>query len=55
MVVTDPADVFSYLTSFPPGDGASEFELETLGLLVDDAFSAGEGVLRITVDSGVFE
>jgi len=54
MVVTDPVDVFSYLTSFPPGDGASDAERETLGRLIDDAFDADGGVLRITIDSGVF-
>ncbi len=54
MVVTDPEDVFSYLTSFPPGDDASEPELETLGHLIDNAFAARGGVLRITIDSGVF-
>lgn len=54
LVCTVPADVFSYLTSFPPGDGATDAELESLGRLVDDAFAAGKGVLRITVESGVF-
>ncbi len=41
MVVTDPADVFSYPALFPPGDDASEAELQVLGRLADDAFAAG--------------
>jgi len=54
MRVTDPVDLFDYLTSFPPGDHASEAELKKLENLVAEGFDAGNGVFVIPLETGVF-
>jgi len=54
LVCTDPADVFGYLTSSPPGDGASAGERAALRDAIAAAFAAGDGVLTVTKDVGVF-
>jgi len=52
MNVTDPADIVAYLRSFPPGDRATASEIEHLGRLADEAFSADGGVFQVHRDVG---
>ena len=46
MRITDPEDVFLALTSYPPGDRASETELSALREAIAGAFARGDGVLE---------
>jgi ubiquinone/menaquinone biosynthesis C-methylase UbiE len=48
--VTDPEVVFLALTSYPPGDGASDDELDAFRAAIDAAFAAGGGVLEVQKD-----
>ncbi|MCM2291273.1 class I SAM-dependent methyltransferase [Allorhizobium sp. BGMRC 0089] len=52
--VTDPEDVFLALTSYPPGDTASEAELSALRGEISRAFAAGNGVLDMEKQFGLF-
>jgi len=52
--ITDPEDVFLALTSFPPGDQASETQLDEFRLAIADAFRTGNGVLETEKESGLF-
>jgi ubiquinone/menaquinone biosynthesis C-methylase UbiE len=52
--VTEPEDVFLALTSYPPGDEASEAELVRLRRAIAEAFRAGNGVLEIEKESALF-
>ena len=52
--VTDPEVVFMALTSYPPGDGASDEQLEAFRDAIVGAFSAGGGVLDVQKDAGLF-
>jgi ubiquinone/menaquinone biosynthesis C-methylase UbiE len=52
--VTEPEDVFLALTSYPPGDEASEAELVALRRAIDDAFQRGNGVLETEKQTGLF-
>jgi len=52
--VTDQEDIYNYLTSFPPGDSAPENELQLLRQQIAERFAAGNGVLPITVETGIF-
>jgi SAM-dependent methyltransferase len=54
MNCTEEDDLFGYLTSFPPGDSASEPELAKLHGLVAEGFRDGGGVFAIPVETGVF-
>jgi SAM-dependent methyltransferase len=54
LACTNPADVLAYLTSFPPAQGASPEERHELEDAIDGVFDAGDGVFRITKESGVF-
>lgn len=54
LTCTEPADIFSYLTSSPPGDRASDHEAAALRNVIDRAFEAGGGTLTVTKDVGVF-
>lgn len=52
--VTDPEVVFMALTSYPPGDGASDAELDAFGQAIEAAFAAGGGVLEVKKETGLF-
>ncbi len=52
--VTDPEVVFMALTSYPPGDRASEAELEAFRREIATAFAAGNGVLDVQKDAALF-
>ncbi len=52
--VTEPEDVFLALTSYPPGDEASEAQLAALRQTIDDAFRRGNGVLDTEKEVGLF-
>lgn len=54
MRITSAEDVFLALTSYPPGDGASEDQLAVFRETIDDAFARGGGVLEVTNEMGVF-
>jgi ubiquinone/menaquinone biosynthesis C-methylase UbiE len=52
--VTEPEDVFLALTSYPPGDEANEVQLAEFRKAIADAFQAGNGVLEVEKESGLF-
>jgi SAM-dependent methyltransferase len=52
--VTDPETVYLALTSYPPGDRASEDQLVAFRAAIDKAFAAGDGVLTLRKQTGVF-
>jgi ubiquinone/menaquinone biosynthesis C-methylase UbiE len=54
MRITEPEDVFLALTSYPPGDGASEDQLTSFRRAIEDAFAAGDGALDVQNQMGVF-
>lgn len=52
--ITDPADVYGYHTSSPPGDGATPDQAAALRRVIDEAFAKGGGTLTVTKSVGVF-
>ena len=52
--VTSPDDVFLALTSYPPGDEADEAQLDRFRDAIDCAFRAGNGVLDVEKETGLF-
>jgi SAM-dependent methyltransferase len=52
--ITDPEDVFLALTSYPPGDEASEAQLIKFREAIADAFEKGSGVLEAAKEMGLF-
>jgi SAM-dependent methyltransferase len=54
LVATDPADVIAYITSSPPGAGASAEELARLQVAAEAAFARGGGTMKIGKDTGLF-
>ncbi|MBB6484665.1 class I SAM-dependent methyltransferase [Rhizobium lusitanum] len=52
--VTEPEDIFLALTSYPPGEGASEAQLSEFHTAIADAFRAGNGVLEIEKQTALF-
>ncbi|KAB2680945.1 class I SAM-dependent methyltransferase [Brucella pseudintermedia] len=52
--VTEPEDVFLALTSYPPGDAADEAQLAAFSDAITGAFQAGNGVLEVGKESGLF-
>ena len=52
--ITDPEDVFLALTSYPPGDGASEAQLAQFRKAIAQAFAEGGGVLEAEKEMGLF-
>ncbi len=52
--VTDPEVVFLALTSYPPGDGASDEQLEAFRTAIAAAFAQGNGVLEVQKDTALF-
>jgi SAM-dependent methyltransferase len=54
MLITEPEDVFLALTSYPPGDRASEEELAAFRAAISEAFQTGGGVLEVGKETGLF-
>lgn len=54
MRITEPEDVFLALTSYPPGDAATDAQLTAFRQAIAAAFAQGNGVLEIENESGVF-
>ncbi len=54
MRITDPEDVFPALTSYPPGDRASEPERAALRAAIARAFAKGGGVLDVRKEAALF-
>lgn len=52
--VTEPNDVFLALTSYPPGDRGDEAQLTAFRKAIAKAFQAGNGVLEVGKESGLF-
>ncbi len=52
--VTSREDVFSALTSYPPGENASEAQLVAFRAAIDRAFEQGNGTRRVQKQSGLF-
>ena len=52
--ITDPADVYGYHTSSPPGDAATPEQQAALRRVIDEAFARGGGALTVTKSVGVF-
>lgn len=52
--VTDPEVVFLALSSYPPGDSASQAQLEAFRRAIEGAFAAGGGVLDVHKEAGLF-
>lgn len=54
MRITDPEVVFLALTSYPPGDTASEAQLAAFREAIDQAFQRSNGVLEVEKETGLF-
>ena len=54
MRITDPEDVFLALTSYPPGDAASDEQLTAFRAAIERAFADGGGVLEVQNEMGLF-
>jgi SAM-dependent methyltransferase len=52
--ITEPEDVFLALTSYPPGDSASEPQLAEFRKAIAHAFEQGNGVLEVEKQVGLF-
>jgi SAM-dependent methyltransferase len=52
--ITEPEDVFLALTSYPPGDDASEAQLATFRDAIAAAFARSNGVLEVETEVGLF-
>jgi ubiquinone/menaquinone biosynthesis C-methylase UbiE len=52
--ITEPEDVFLALTSYPPGDGATEPQLAKLRDAIASAFKQGDGILDVEKEVGLF-
>lgn len=54
MHITEPEDVFLALTSYPPGEGASEKQLADFRNAIAKAFEQGGGAVDVEKQSGLF-
>jgi SAM-dependent methyltransferase len=54
MLITEPEDVFLALTSYPPGDRASEAQLAAFREAIAKAFEGGNGMLEVGKETGLF-
>lgn len=54
LVCTNADDVLAYLASFPPGERATDAELQRLRDVLADRFAEGGGVLSVTKETGAF-
>ena len=52
--ITEPEDVFLALTSYPPGEEASEVQLIKFREAIATAFQQGNGVLEVEKETGLF-
>jgi SAM-dependent methyltransferase len=51
MLITEPEDVFLALTSYPPGDEASDDKLKDFREVIDEAFRNANGVIEVEKES----
>lgn len=51
--IDDGADIYQYLTSFPPGSQANVTELDKLGALIDQRLGQGGGMLKVQRESAL--
>jgi SAM-dependent methyltransferase len=51
---TSPDDVLAFLTSAPPGEDASPYQLRNLRRALESRFDAGEGTFVVSKETGVF-
>ncbi|MGC4077524.1 MAG: methyltransferase domain-containing protein [Rubrivivax sp.] len=54
MRITEPEDIYLALTSYPPGDRATEPQLAAFRQAIDDAFARGGGKLETAKQTAVF-
>lgn len=54
LVCRDPEDVLTFMRSCPPAESATPEQLELLADAVHRRFAAGEGLLEVTKETGVF-
>jgi ubiquinone/menaquinone biosynthesis C-methylase UbiE len=54
MRITDSEDIFLAMTSYPPGDRASEAQLDAFRKAIDAAFTRGGGQLETDKQTAVF-
>jgi SAM-dependent methyltransferase len=54
LVCTNADDVLAYLVSFPPGERGNDDELHRLADVVSRTLAEGDGVLRVTKETGAF-
>jgi SAM-dependent methyltransferase len=54
LVCTNADDVLAYIVSFPPGERATDAELQKLHDVLADRFAEGDGVLKVTKETGAF-
>jgi SAM-dependent methyltransferase len=54
LVCTNVDDVLAYLASMPPGERASEVDLQRLNDVLTKKFAERDGTLKITKETGVF-
>jgi SAM-dependent methyltransferase len=54
LVCTNADDVLAYLVSLPPGERATDAELQQLHDVLADRFAASGGVLSVTKETGAF-
>ena len=54
LLCTDAEDVFAYIRSMPPGDRATPEQELALRREIDERMRAGNGVLHVTKDTGIF-
>ena len=54
LVCTNADDVLAYLVSLPPGERATDAELQQLHDVLADRFAANDGKLSVTKETGAF-
>jgi SAM-dependent methyltransferase len=54
LVCTNVDDVLAYLVSMPPGERATDSELQRLHQAISDKFAEQDGALKITKETGAF-
>jgi SAM-dependent methyltransferase len=54
LVCTNADDVLAYLVSLPPGERATDAELQQLHDVLTDRFAANDGKLSVTKETGAF-
>lgn len=54
LICLDPGDVLTFLRSCPPAETATPAQLDHLASVVAERFAAGDGVLEVAKETGVF-